>query len=239
MKVDVAFLPKDIAQGDLSGTVCIVLDVFRATTSIVTAIANGCEAIVPVVSLEKAHEAAKKLGTVLMAGERKSIKIDGFDFGNSPFEFSSDKVKNQQIVMTTTNGTVAIQAATGAFYTLIGSFNNAEAVCRKAQAYGKNILIVCAGTDRTFSLEDSLCAGLLVEILSSSGQHKVELNDAARGAGVMYQAAKDHVVDVAIQSRNGQRLVELAKESEVEYCLRKNIVNVVPAYKDHRIVLAE
>lgn len=237
MKVDVAFLPKNIIQGDLSDRVCIVLDIFRATTSIITAMANGCKVIIPVISLEKAYEAAEKFGDVLLAGERKSITIDGFDFGNSPFEFSSDKVENRQIVMTTTNGTIAIQATEGAFRTLIGSFINAEAVSRKAQQCEKDILILCAGTDRTFSLEDSLCAGFIVGILASNNE--VELNDSARAAQMMYEAVKDNLLEVARSSKNGQRLVELAKESEVEYCVRRNIVNVVPEYKESCIIFAE
>lgn len=237
MKVNVAFLPKDIPAGNLADTVCIVLDIFRATTSIVTAVSHGCKTIFPVASLEKAHETAQKLGHVLLAGERKSIKIDGFDFGNSPFDFTEQKVKNQQIVMTTTNGTVAIHAADGAFRTLIGSFNNAAAVCLQAQQYKKDILIICAGTDRAFSLEDSLCAGLLVENLSKDKQ--VALNDSALGARVMYQAAKDNLLATAIASSNGRRLVELSKEAEVEYCLRTNIVDVVPEYTENYIVPAK
>ena len=237
MKIDVAFLPKDITTENLSDTVCIVLDIFRATTSIVTAMSHGCKTIFPVVSLEKAQETALKLGNVLMAGERKSIKIHGFDFGNSPFDFTEQKVKNQQIVMTTTNGTVAINSTAGAFRTLIGSFNNAAAVCRQARQSEKDILIVCAGTNRTFSLEDSLCAGLLVENLAKDRQ--AALNDSALGARVMYQAAKDNLLEVAIASSNGQRLVELSKEAEVEYCLRRNTINVIPEYKENHIVLAK
>jgi len=237
MKIDVAFLPKEITQNDLSHTVCVVLDIFRATTSIVTAMANGCQTIVPVISLEQAHKVAGQSKTILLAGERQSIKIDGFDFGNSPFEFSRDKVENQQIVMTTTNGTIAIQATQGACCTLIGAFINAEAVIRQLQSYEQDILIVCAGTDRMFSLEDSLCAGLLVDLLVS--KHPVQLNDSARGAQIMYTAAKNHLMEVVIDSRNGQRLMQLGKQAEIEYCVRKNIVSVVPEYKENRIILGK
>ena len=121
MKVDIALLPKDVTGVDLSDTVCIVLDIFRATTSIVTCLANGCAAMIPVLSTEDASKAASKIQSVLFAGERQSIKIEGYDFGNSPFEFSEGKVKDQKIVMTTTNGTIAIKATQGAYRTLIGS----------------------------------------------------------------------------------------------------------------------
>ena len=109
MKIDIALLPKSVNELDLSDTVCIVLDIFRATTSIVTSLSNGCTAMVPVLSTEEASSVANRLNDVLFAGERQSIKIDGYDFGNSPFEFSKEKVKDKTIVMTTSNGTLLLK----------------------------------------------------------------------------------------------------------------------------------
>jgi len=105
MKIDVVFLPAEARGIDLSDVTCVVLDIFRATSSIATAMANGCQAIIPVVSVEQAKQLAGKKTAFLLAGERQSQKIDGFDFGNSPFDFSRDKVQDRQIIMTTTNGT--------------------------------------------------------------------------------------------------------------------------------------
>ncbi len=200
MKIDIALLPKGVNELNLSDTVCIVLDIFRATTSIVTSLSNGCIAMVPVLSTEDASIAGNQLGNVLFAGERQSIKIEGYNFGNSPFEFSEDKVKDQTIVMTTSNGTIAIKATEGAYRTLIGSFLNAKAVCQQGKAYGKDILIVCAGTDGLFSLEDALCAGLMVQLLSEEGE--TTITDSARGALLMYNEAKDNLVETGVTSRN-------------------------------------
>lgn len=236
MKIDIVFLPKDISETQLSDTVCIVLDIFRATTSIVTSLANGCSAMIPVLSMEDAHKVASQMGSVLFAGERQSIKIDGYDFGNSPFEFSQDKVKGQKIVMTTTNGTIAIKATEGAHRTLIGSFINATAVCSQAKEYGKDILIVCAGTDGLFSLEDTLCAGLLVELLTK--EEEILLTDSARGALLMYRESKDKLVEVLAHSRNGKRLCDINHMDDVEYCLQKDILHVVPQYIGGEIILA-
>jgi 2-phosphosulfolactate phosphatase len=155
MKIDIALLPQVVNKAELSDAVCIVLDIFRATTSIVTSLANGCSSMIPVLSIDEAHAVAANMGSVLFAGERQSIKIDGFDFGNSPLEFSRAKVQGQTIIMTTTNGTAAIKSTEGAYRTLIGSFVNAQAACVQAKQYGKDILIVCAGTDGLFSLEDA------------------------------------------------------------------------------------
>lgn len=232
MKVDVAFLPRDIEGRDLSETVCIVLDIFRATTTITTAIANNCKAIFPVLSVEDAYKMRDKLGDVLFAGERQSITIEGFDFGNSPYEFSKEKVQDKTIVMTTTNGTVAIKATEGSFRTLIGSFINASAVCREACKQSKDIIVVCAGTDRLFSLEDALCAGLLVKLIAD--EH-TELTDAARSAILMFNQAQDNPAEVAVKSRNGKRLQDLGKLKDVAYCFKTDLLDVVAEYKDSRI----
>lgn len=220
---------------DLSNTVCIVLDIFRATTSIVTSMGNGCNRMLPVLSFEEGQEVSKGMGSVLFAGERKSIRITGCDLGNSPFEFSTGVVKGKDIIMTTTNGTVAIKATEGAYRTLIGAFLNAHAVCQQATSYGKDILIVCAGTDGLFSLEDALCAGLLVQIISA-GDGMV-LTDSAYGAMLIYAAGQGALVEMGMASRNGKRLYELNRTEDVEYCMKIDISTVVPQYIAGEIIL--
>ncbi|SDF20084.1 2-phosphosulfolactate phosphatase [Sporomusa acidovorans] len=235
MRIDVAFLPADIKETDLSDTTCIVLDIFRATTSIVTAMAHGCKTIVPVLDINAAQSMADQMKSALLAGERQSIKIEGFDFGNSPFEFATDKVNDRTIIMTTTNGTIAIKATEQSDHTLLGAFINAGAVCRQARKYGKDIMIVCAGTDRLFSLEDALCAGLLVSSLQA--EEKVILTDSAQGVWTMYNGAKPSILEIAGSSRNGKRLYDMGNRSDVEYCLQSNVLDVVPQYKEGRITL--
>lgn len=233
MELDVRLLPGDGRETDLSDTVCIVMDVFRATTSIITAIANGCASLIPVMSVDEAYHAAGQIEGPLFAGERQSIKITGFDFGNSPFEFSAEQVQDKTIIMTTTNGTIAIKSTEKAYLTLLGSFINASAVCRAAQQQNKSILLVCAGTDGLFSLEDAFCAGLLVKLLTKDKQY--ELTDAARGVQAMYHGAQDAVLSILGESRNGKRLYGLGLEKEVEYCLSTDSSSVVPRYRAGRI----
>jgi len=236
MKIDVALLPTGVNKTDLGDTVCIVLDIFRATTSILTSFANGCAVMIPVLSTEDASIAAtSQRGPVLFAGERQSITIKGYDFGNSPFEFSLDKVQDKKIIMTTSNGTIAIKATEGAYRTLIGSFLNAQAVCRQGKSYGKDILIVCAGTDGLFSLEDALCAGLLVKLLSAVGQNV--LTDSARGALLMYTQAQDKLVEIGATSRNGKRLDDLNRMEDVVYCFQRDILEIVPEYSKGQIIV--
>lgn len=233
MRIDVAFLPESGMKGSIADTVCIVLDIFRATSSIITAISNGCRTVVPVSSIEDAYRMAEQLEAPLFAGERQSIRIEGFHFGNSPFEFSADKVRDKTIVMTTTNGTIAIKAAERAFLTLLGSFINARAVCQAASRQKRDILLICAGTDGMFSLEDALCAGLLVDTLSKDGSYA--LTDAAQGVQVMYKGAGAALLEIASTGRNGKRLVDLGLQREIEYCLRADSVATVPAYREGKI----
>ncbi|MBP1763994.1 MAG: 2-phosphosulfolactate phosphatase [Firmicutes bacterium] len=237
MKVDVAFLPGMLAGKNLSDTVCIVLDIFRATTCMVTAFFNGCNAIIPVLSLDEAHVAAEQTGPVLLAGERQSLKMDGCDLGNSPFDFCRDNIAGQTVVMTTSNGTVAVKATDTAYRTMIGSFLNAGAVCQKAKKYGKDIVVVCAGTDRAFSLEDALCAGLLVQLLAANNNGK--MTDSAEGVLLMYREAKPNLLTIAAGSRNGRRLCELGRTKDMEYCLQTDLLDIVPYYANGKITLSE
>ncbi|WP_312561170.1 2-phosphosulfolactate phosphatase [Anaerospora sp.] len=233
MHLDVRLLPNDGRETDLSDTVCIVMDVFRATTSIITAIGNGCAMLIPVASVDEAYRAAGQIEGPLFAGERQSIKIDGFNFGNSPFEFAAEQVQGKTIIMTTTNGTIAIKSTENAYLTLLGSFINASAVCRAAQEQNKSILLVCAGTDGLFSLEDAFCAGLLVKLLTKDKQY--ELTDAARGVQTMYHGAQEAVLPILSESRNGKRLYSLGLEKDVEYCLCKDSSSTVPCYRVGKI----
>jgi len=236
MKINVAFLPADVNGRDLSDTVCVILDVFRASSSIVTALSNGCEAILPVLTIEEGQRLAREQGPCLLAGERHSLKIEGFDLGNSPYDFAAEIVKGRRIIMTTTNGTVAIRSTKGAYRTYIGSFLNATAVCQEILKWGKDVLFVCAGTERLFSLEDALCAGFMVEILQSQNPN-ASLTDAAYAAQLMYTQAKGALVEVTRNSRNGNRLYELGKAEDVIYCLQADLLDIVPVYSQGMITV--
>ena len=232
MKLDVCFRPAEVQGMNLRETLCIVLDIFRATTCMTTGMKNGCKAIVPVLSLEDARQAAQEQDEpVLLAGERQSLRLEGCELGNSPFDYAAEVVGGRVVVATTSNGTVAIKATDGAYRTLIGSFLNASAVCEEAVQAGKDVLVVCAGTDGLFSLEDSLCAGLLLQRLSQL-QPEAELTDAARAAIMLYTGAAACLLETAVVSRNGQRLQDLNRMEDVRRCFEIDAVPVVPEYRD-------
>ena len=232
MRVNVAFLPSLIKPEELDNVTCIVLDIFRATGSIITAGINGCEAIIPLCSIEEALSMKKQSPHSLLAGERQSIKIEGFDFGNSPAEFSQEKVQSNTIIMTTSNGTNAIKS-TLSNKTFIGAFLNADSVCRKAAELQNDILIICAGTEKTFSLEDALCAGYMVNFLQE--KYDTDYTDSSLAALMLYNSAKNSLIETATQSKNGERLVRLNLYEDILYCFQQNITTLVPEYKDGKI----
>ena len=171
MRVDVRFGGAPIAPSDVAGRVVAVIDVLRASTTIAAALANGARAVLPfessedVVTRSKAFERSE----VLLAGERKMLTIPGFDLGNSPLEFTSDVVEGKTILMTTTNGTPAMGSTTGARDVVVASYVNYTAVTamlRSALRGGTDILLVCAGRERQFALEDAGCAGRYVHNVS-------------------------------------------------------------------------
>lgn len=230
MKIDVKFLPKDLAQEEsLQDKVCIVLDIFRASSTIITALGNGCKQITPTLEIEQAWSKKHADASLLMAGERLSIKIEGFDFGNSPLEFTKELVDGRRLVMNTSNGTKAVLACKEAHKVFIGAFINAEAVMQAAFNENKDIIVVCAGTNGSFSLEDSLCAGYLVKLAMQNG---AQVTDTAYAAMLMYERVADKLIEHAARSQNGARLYEIGLEADVEYCLTLNSSNTVAIYDD-------
>lgn len=177
--VFVHLLPSLIPPGALRGSAAVVIDVLRATTVMVHALASGCEAVVPCGEIDEARAVAASLppGTALLGGERGGLPIPGFDLGNSPGDFTPEACRGKILVMTTTNGTRAILASRAAERVLIGAFVNHAAVLEALRQERRPLHIVCAGTDGEISFEDTLCAGLIVEDLLAPARERA--NDPA------------------------------------------------------------
>src|SRR5687768_8753850 len=162
MRLDVYLTPGEVVPGEMVQRTVVVLDVLRATTTIAQALANGARSIYPVSSIEEALRLANTFGRdeVLLCGERKCLPIEGFDLGNSPTEFTRERVAGKTLVMTTTNGTAAFALIGGASRVLIGSLLNISAVVDDLARTGADPVILCAGRERHFALEDATAAGL-------------------------------------------------------------------------------
>lgn len=166
-QVSVHLLPSLIPETVLRGGIAIVLDVLRATSAMTYALANGCDRVIPCLEVEDAVRTARDLpeGSAVLGGERGGLPIEGFDFGNSPGDYTREACQGRTLVMTTTNGTKAILAAKPADRVLICSFPILSASVKALREDGRPIHIVCAGTEGTVSWEDSLLAGALVDRL--------------------------------------------------------------------------
>lgn len=226
MKVDVCLRPGDFKIQNYPNNIAVVIDVLRATSSIITAFANGCASFLPVTTVEEARDCKRQHRQALLAGERQGRCIEGFDIGNSPFEYNKDRVADQQIIMTTTNGTKALQAASLAKKVYVGAFLNSAALCQVLAADNQDVVIVCAGSEGKFSFEDALCAGLIANRLSHFGM----LSDTAMAAQAMYNGCKAEINTSVAASSHAQYLISIGFEKDVKYCLQLDQFHVVPVY---------
>jgi len=221
--IDVVLNPAEIAQlpaRDLSATTCVVFDVLRATSSMITALAHGAVEIHPVCSIDEAHMLKARLPDALLGGERHGDMIPGFDLGNSPHEYAA--AEDRRIITTTTNGTVALRASAGAQRVLVGALLNLGAVAAALLASAPpNVLLVCAGTFDMFALEDAYAAGRLVTELAGAS-----LGDAARAVAAV-AARYPNALDALLLARNGQALVATSRTADVEWCAQVSRYTVV------------
>ncbi len=236
-KPEVLFTPAEfraLRERDLRWTVCVVFDVLRATSSFVTALANGAAAVVPVEEISEALALRRQRPDVLLAGERNGLRIGAeltggveFDFGNSPREYSPEKVRGKTIVSTTTNGTRALRACAGARHVLVGSFLNLGATARCVEELQpEKLLLICSGTFEDCALEDVLAAGAFCERLG--GSHAAPETDAAHIAQTQYLAVRHDLPRAMQQSRNARRLLSVPElRDDVAFCLRLDVFDLV------------
>jgi 2-phosphosulfolactate phosphatase len=241
VRIDVAFVPGSINPPDLAGRTVVVMDVLRATTTITVALSHGARAVLPAASTEEALRMAQNLerDQVVLAGERKAMRIPGFALGNSPAEFGPDAVAGKTIVMTTSNGTQALIAAQGAREVVVGAAVNFSVVAERARAaldeHG-DLVILCAGADRHFALEDAFAAGRLTKVLlPDGGLRRVQVNDSAVAALELARHYGERWLRALRASAHGRELVELGFRSDLEVCAAQDTHPVLPLYADRRI----
>ncbi len=209
-----ALTPADISrlpERDLGTTTCVVFDVLRATSTMITALANGAAEIFPVKTIEEAFALRQKIPDALLGGERHGERIEGFDLGNNPFEYTA--LAGKRIISTTTNGTIALRACERANRVLVGALLNLAALRDEiARTQPTDVLLVCAGTFETFALEDAIAAGLLAAEFPDA-----ELTDAAVAAlGTARQFST--ALDGLLAARNGRALAARGWRDQIEWC---------------------
>jgi 2-phosphosulfolactate phosphatase len=220
--LEVCFSPELIHLHELSGKLVVVVDIFRATSTMVSALAHGVTEILPFADLE-ACRAMQSQG-YLIAGERNGLTAPGFDLGNSPVAFLEGKYEGKKLAMTTTNGTVALEKSKGAAEILIGAFPNLQATVTYIQSRNLDVLIHCAGWKGRFNLEDSLFAGALVQALGESHSNR---EDGALAMGSLFTQVGGNLVTYLSQASHAKRLQNHGIEADIDFCLSLNLYEQV------------
>ncbi|WP_202076675.1 2-phosphosulfolactate phosphatase [Caldalkalibacillus salinus] len=219
VKVDVALSLSYMKQEDIQKKTIVVIDALRATTTILTALHAGAAKVIPVETVGQALQYKCTPDTILI-GERHSVKINGFHLGNSPREVLGVDWKDKTVVITTSNGTKALQKSKKAAYVLVGGFVNAYHCMCEAVEKKKDILFVCAGRKGEFAIEDTLAAGLMIKYLKTL-KPTVELSDTALFAGNFFNTDDIHgrLAKLVAQGGTGQRLIKTGQKSDIDLCL--------------------
>lgn len=238
MKCNVIFCPAHIEELYFTGKTIVVIDVLRASNTIITALNNGAKEVVPVGSVEFAVKVSGGMfgGQTLIGGERNTKKIDGFALGNSPLEYTPDVVAGKSIVFFTTNGSKAVVKAKFAENLFVCSFANLTAVAKHLVGLNQDFEILCAGKNNSFSLEDAVCAGALIsKIVNLKGN--IELNDTANASVVLKKSFGKSTLNMLKSTQHGQLLMENQFEEDIKYCSHTDNVKVIPFFSENVLKL--
>jgi len=233
MHIEVCYTPQAYNLFHKDNSIVVVIDIFRATSAIVTAFYNGVSKMIPVATVEEAREYQKN--GFMAAAERDGEVIEGFELGNSPFGYMNSKVKGKTIAISTTNGTQAIEASRKASKILVGSFLNLDVLCEYLALQKKDVILVCAGWKNKFNLEDTIFAGAVVNKLTTESGFEITC-DSAIASNHLYIIAKDDLFEFLSNSSHRNRLAKLDLERDIKYCLTPNQCPVIPVMEGKYLV---
>ncbi len=235
MKIDVILAANRIESNQVQNKVAIVIDTLRATSTMVSALANGVERIIPVVSVEESKNCIKGLEEdYLLAGERNGVKLAGFDLGNSPRVYLERSSKAKGLILTTTNGTKCFAKLEDAAEVIILSLLNSSAVVEYLEQR-EELVFCCAGVRGEFALDDFLTAGKAIAALKET--NNLELSDRALVAYQSYLSNENNLLQVIKSSQSGRNLINLGKEADIDYIVNSLEYQIVPYYQQGEIKL--
>jgi 2-phosphosulfolactate phosphatase len=242
MRLDVCFTPGGLSAAEVQGRTVFVIDILRATTSICVALSHGAKAIIPVGSTEEALRLAQTIGSanVLLAGEKQCVRIPGFHLGNSPLEMTEAAVRGKTIIVTTSNGTRALLACQGAAAIYPAAAVNLTVAAERAREAldgDQDILIVCAGRDGTFSLDDAYCAGRLVSAILGGTKPSRALNDAGLASLDLVRRYGSRWTRPLAYSQAGRELIRLGFRADLREAARVDAYPILPHFHERRITL--
>jgi 2-phosphosulfolactate phosphatase len=231
--LEICFTPAAFDAHADSEAVVVIIDVLRATSSICTAFANGVSEIIPVATVAEARE--MKARGFLLAAERDGYVLDFADFGNSPFNFTAEKVKGKSVAYSTTNGTGIMKQASECHDVVIGSYLNLSALCSWIIEQDRKVVIVCAGWKRRFSLEDAVCAGAVAERLLESGRFTT-ICDSVHAATDLWGKARGDLLGYMEKAAQRSRLREKGLDDCIPYCHTFDVTDVIPVLSGGKLV---
>ncbi|MFT3739551.1 MAG: 2-phosphosulfolactate phosphatase [Breznakibacter sp.] len=232
-QIEVCFSPAIFHLHHDPESVVVIIDILRATSAICTAFMNGVDSIIPVGKIEEA-KAYKEKG-FMVAAERDGLVLDFADFGNSPFNFTVERVKGKEIVYSTTNGTQAVQMASDCHAVTVGSYLNLSALAKYLIDTRRNVVMFCAGWKKRFSLEDTLFAGALSELLLDSGKFST-ICDATHASVDLWRTAKPDLYGYIPKMAQKNRLAKHGLDDCIEFCHTLNQTGVIPILKNNKLV---
>lgn len=234
MDIEIQLVPSPPNPNLVSDRVVVVIDVLRATSVMVHAMSQGALEIMPVATVEEAFQMVKTFpsGATLIGGERGSKKIPGFDLGNSPKEYVAERVSGRKLILTTTNGTKAFHLVSSGREILVGSFFNIGAIAQRCLGLDKDLFIFPSGDEGGFSLEDTICGGMLVDLITKKRQKPVSLTDASQCARILYKRFEANLLEAFHLSLHGKELINRGFGEDLIYCTQINITDIVPEFKN-------
>lgn len=220
-----------VKSNELNNRNAVVIDTLRATSTIITALSNGCREVVPVEEVESARAMSKEMYTnqYLLGGERGGVLIDGFNLANSPFEYTKEVVSGKTIIMSTTNGTRALKKAAAAHKTIVCGLINATAVADYLIKDNLDVAIICAGTEGKYTIEDSLTAGMLTSVISK--RVETSIDDMSYVSEVLYDKYKDDLYKAMDKCVHANFLKSIGFDEDIKYCLSPDRYDIVPFYE--------
>jgi 2-phosphosulfolactate phosphatase len=230
MRIDLHLTPHQTDEFALRDRTVVVVDVLRASTTIVAALHNGAREIIPVTSVERAVKISGSLfgDAILRGGERNGRMIEGFNLGNSPAEYTEEKVRGKAIIFSTTNGSLAIERARYARLMLVCGFVNMAAVADALTRGAADFTVLCAGNNGLFSLEDTVCAGMLIRAVTELRETGAELSDGAVAAVTLHKALGRNILKMIRGSDHGRFLAEIGFAEDLPLCAAVDQIPVVP-----------
>jgi 2-phosphosulfolactate phosphatase len=239
MKIDLYLTPVPFGKATVEGKAVVIIDVLRSSTSICAALTSGARGVIPTSGPGEAGEMWTKIGgdMAVLAGERHGVRIENFQLGNSPSEFTRETVDGKFVIMTTTNGTALFSRTYTASPVISGALVNISAVAERVAHEDRNLIIACCGREGHFSIEDTICGGMLVHLLMERHRKKIDQNDASSLALLLYRTNEDSIRETIADGEHGRFLSSIGFADDVNTASAVDSTSVLPILQDGRLVV--